>query len=112
MKVKWSPFGSIGMKSIILNKMEDRYKTSLCSEQSVEDLWRFAKEEDAMSKNVKAAKYGINDLGWWTKESSYSHGVSCLKSMSAYRFKSLVHSKVNDGSRFYFAIMSSAGIDL
>ena len=40
-------------------------------------LWRFAKEEDAMWKNVIRVKYGIDDLDWGTKKSFYSHGVSC-----------------------------------
>jgi len=39
-------------------------------------LWRFAKEDDAMWKNVIKAKYEIDDLGWCTKKSSYSHRVS------------------------------------
>jgi len=40
-------------------------------------LWRFAKEEDAMWKNMIKAKYGIDEFGWWNKKSSYSHGVGC-----------------------------------
>jgi len=27
-------------------------------------LWRFAKEDNAMWKNVIKAKYGIDNLGW------------------------------------------------
>ena len=62
-------------------------------------LWRFAKEEDAMWKNVIKVKYGIDDLGWWTRKSSYFHGVSCWKSISIGLecFKSLVHFEVKDG---------------
>jgi len=67
-------------------------------------LWRFAKEYDAMWKNVIKAKYGINELGWWSKKSSYSHGVCCRKSILAClkRFRSLVHFEVKDGSRVLF----------
>ena len=67
-------------------------------------LWRFAKEDNAMWKNVIKAKYGIDDLGWWSKMSSFSHGVGFWKSISASleRFKSLVHFEVKDGSRVLF----------
>ena len=34
-------------------------------------------------KNVIKAKYGIDELGWWSKNSSYSHGVDCWKSTMA-----------------------------
>ena len=39
------------------------------------------------------AKYGIDELGWWSKKSSYSHGIGCWKSILAglEHFKSLVH---------------------
>uniref|UniRef100_A0A7C9AA13 Reverse transcriptase domain-containing protein n=1 Tax=Opuntia streptacantha TaxID=393608 RepID=A0A7C9AA13_OPUST len=67
-------------------------------------LWRFAKEDNAMWKNVIKAKYGTDDLGWWSKMSSFSHGVGFWKSISACleRFKSLVHFEVKDGSRVLF----------
>jgi len=67
-------------------------------------LWRFAKEDDAVRKNVFKAKYGIEDLGWWTKRSSYSHGFSFWKSILAglKHFKSLVHFEVKDGTRVLF----------
>ena len=64
-------------------------------------LSRFAKEDSAMWKNVIKEKYGINDLGWWSKMSSFSHGVGFWKSILE-RFKSLVHSEVKDGSRVLF----------
>jgi len=38
-------------------------------------LWRFAKEDDALHKNMIKTKYGVDDLGWWIKKSSYSYGV-------------------------------------
>ena len=67
-------------------------------------LCRFAKENDAMWKNVIKAKYGIDELGWWSKKSLYPHGVGCWKSILAgvERFKSLVHFEVKDGSRVLF----------
>jgi len=67
-------------------------------------VWRFAKEDNAMWKNVSAAKYEIDDLGWWSKMSSYSHGFGFWKSIltSLEHFKSLVHFKVEDGSRVLF----------
>ncbi|KAJ8434741.1 hypothetical protein Cgig2_001944 [Carnegiea gigantea] len=37
-------------------------------------LWRFAKEDDAMWRNVIKAKYGLDEMGWWSKKSSYAHG--------------------------------------
>jgi len=40
-------------------------------------LWRVAKEDDAMWKNVIKAKYGIDEFGWWSDKSSYPHGVGC-----------------------------------
>ena len=57
-----------------------------------------------MWKNVIKAKYGIDDLGWWSKMSFFSRGVGFWKSISAglERFKSLVHFEVKDGSRVLF----------
>ena len=57
-----------------------------------------------MWRNVIKVKYGIDDLGWLTKQNSYSHEVSCWKSIliALERFKSLVHFEVKDGSRVLF----------
>ena len=57
-----------------------------------------------MWKNVIKAKYGIDDLDWWSKMSSFSYGVGFWKSILAglERFKSLVHFEVKDGSRVLF----------
>jgi len=57
-----------------------------------------------MWKNVIKAKYGIDELGWWSKKSPYPYGVGCWKSIlvGLERFKSLVHFKVRDGSRVLF----------
>ena len=57
-----------------------------------------------MWENAIKAKYGINKLGWWSKKSSYSHGVGCWKSILVVleHFKSLVHFRVKDGSRVLF----------
>ena len=43
-------------------------------------------------------------MGWWSKKSSYPHGVSCWKSIlrGLEHFKSLVHFEVKDGSRVLF----------
>jgi len=67
-------------------------------------LWRFAKEDDAMWKNVIKAKYAIDELGWWSKKSSNSHGVGYWNSIltSLKHFKSLVHFEVKNGSRVLF----------
>jgi len=46
-------------------------------------LWRFAKKDNAAWKYVIKAKYGIDDLGWWSKKSSYVHGFGCQKLISA-----------------------------
>jgi len=53
---------------------------------------------------VIKAIYGIDELGWWSKKSSYPHGVGCRKSIFAglERFKSLVHFEVKDDSRVLF----------
>jgi len=53
---------------------------------------------------VIKAKYGINDLDWWSKKRSYSHGVACWKSILVCleRFKSLEHFELKDGSRVLF----------
>jgi len=66
-------------------------------------LRRFTKE-DAMWKNLVKVKYGIDDLGWWTKKNSHSHGISCWKFISARleRSKSLVHFEVKDGPSVLF----------
>jgi len=86
--------GGLGIRP--LRDMNDALKTKW--------LWRFAKEDDAMWKNVIKVKYGIDELGWWSKKSSYSHGVGCWKSIltSLERFKSLVHFEVKGGSRVLF----------
>ena len=57
-----------------------------------------------MGKNVIKAKYEIDDLGWWSKKSSYCHGVSFWKSIlvGLEHFKSLVHFEVKDGSRVLY----------
>ena len=58
-------------------------------------------------------KIGIDELGWWRKKSSYSHGVGCWKSILAglERFKSLVHFEVRDtAQRCYFGTMFGVGI--
>ena len=64
-----------------------------------------------MWKNVIKAKYGIDDLGWWLKMSSFSHGMDFWKSILACleRFKSLVHFEVKDGSRvLLLSLLSSS----
>jgi len=55
-------------------------------------------------KNVTTPKYGIDELGWWNKKSSYSHSVDYWKSTLAGLecFKFLVHFVVKDGSRVLF----------
>jgi len=57
-----------------------------------------------MWKNVIKEKYGIDELDWWSKKSSYYYGVSCWKSILAglERFKSLVYFEVKDDSRVLF----------
>jgi len=67
-------------------------------------LRRFAKDDSALWKNVIKAKYGIDELGWRSKKSPYSHGVGCWKSILAglERFKSLVHFEVRDSSTVLF----------
>jgi len=67
-------------------------------------LWRFAKEDNTLWKNVVELKYGIDGLGWWSKKSNHPHGVGCWKSIISGldQFKSLVNFEVNNGARVYF----------
>jgi len=67
-------------------------------------LWRFAKEDNTLWKNMVKLKYGIDRLGRWSKTSTHAHGVGCWKSIISGldQFKSLVNFEVNDGSRAYF----------
>jgi len=46
-------------------------------------IWRFAKEEDAFWRKVIVAKYGVDNLGWWSKKSHYVYEVGCWKSILA-----------------------------
>ena len=43
----------------------------------IKRIWRFAKEEDALRRKVVVAKYGVDNLGWWSKKSCNAHGVGC-----------------------------------
>jgi len=67
-------------------------------------LWRFAKEDNTLWKNVVELKYGVNGFGWWSKKSKHPHGVGCWKSIISGldRFKSVVNFEVNNGARVYF----------
>jgi len=42
-------------------------------------LWRFAKKDNILWKNMVKLKYGIDRLGWWSKKSTYPHGIGCWK---------------------------------
>jgi len=44
-------------------------------------IWRSVKEEDAFWRKVIVSKYGVDNLGWWSKKSHYAHGVGCWKSI-------------------------------
>jgi len=83
--------GGLGIRP--LHVMNEALKTKC--------LWRFLKEDDAMWKSVIKAKYGIDELGWWSKKSSFFPWCWLLESILAglERFKSLVHFQVKDGSR-------------
>ena len=85
--VNWNgvcrPKQQVGLGIRPLRVMNESLKTNW--------LGRFAKEDSAMWKNAIKAKYGIDELGWWSKKSPYPHGVGCWKSVLAgfERFKSL-----------------------
>jgi len=53
---------------------------------------------------VIASKYGVDNLGRWSKKSSYAHGVGCWKSIlvGLELFKTLVHFKSGMGLGSYF----------
>ena len=38
-------------------------------------LWRFAKEDNTLWKNMVKIKYGIDKLGWWSKNSPHPRGI-------------------------------------
>jgi len=68
---------SNGIKFVVLNKREGLHKTSSWDESSFEDqlaseIWE---EDDVLSKNVSKQDYGIDDLGRWSKKSSYGDRV-------------------------------------
>jgi len=44
-------------------------------------IWRFAKEGNAFWRKVIVAKYGVENLGWWSKKSYYAHWVGCWKAI-------------------------------
>ena len=62
--------------------------------------WRLAKEENALWRKLIASKYGVDNLGWWSKKSHYAHGMGCLKSICGglELFKTMVHFKIRNGS--------------
>ena len=49
-------------------------------------------------------KYGVDNSGWWSKKSSYAHGVGCWKSIisDVDHLRSLVHYRVKNGLRILF----------
>ena len=51
-----------------------------------------------------ASKFGVHNLGCWSKKGPYVHGVGCSKSILAglELFKTVVHFKVRNGSRVLF----------
>jgi len=67
-------------------------------------VWRFAIEDDALWKKVIVSKYGVDRFGWWSKRSSFVHGVGCWKSIlsSLEVFKSFVCIEVRNGVRVFF----------
>jgi len=69
------------------------HKTYLCYERSVEGQVALDVEKSDQGK------IWVDDLGWWTKKSSYYHEVSCWKFVLAgfKCFKCLVHFEVKDG---------------
>ena len=67
-------------------------------------LWRFAREDNTLWKNLLKVKYDGDRLGWWSKKSPNPHGVGCQKSITNEldHFKSLVNFEVKNGSRVLF----------
>ena len=67
-------------------------------------IWRFAKEDDAFWRKAIVAKYGVEDLGWWSKKGCLAHGVGCWKAIlgELELFKSLVRFQIGNGSRVLF----------
>jgi len=46
-------------------------------------LWRFAREDNTLWKNLVKMKYDVDSLGWWSKKSPNPHGVGCWKQLLA-----------------------------
>jgi len=67
-------------------------------------LWRFAREDNTLWKDLLKMKYDVDKLGWWSKKSPNPHGVGCWKSITSELdlFRSLVQFKVGNGSRVLF----------
>jgi len=40
-------------------------------------LWRFAKKDNTLWKNLVKMKYDVDRLGRWSKKSPNPHGVGC-----------------------------------
>jgi len=62
--------------------------------------WGFIEKDDVLWRKVIASKYGLDNLGWWSKKSPYAQGVGCWKSILVVLelFKTSVHLKVRNGS--------------
>ena len=50
------------------------------------------------------AKYGVDNLGWWSRKSYYAHGVGCWKAIlgGLELFKTLVRFQVANSSSVLF----------
>ena len=78
-------------------------------------LWHFIKEENALWRNVIIGKYGVDILGWWTKKSTFAHGIGFWKSIlpGLQCFKSSVHFEVkNRGPVCVSGMMFGGGINI
>jgi len=42
-------------------------------------LWRFAKEDNILWKNMVKMKYDVDMLGWRSKKNPHPHDVGCWK---------------------------------
>ena len=76
-------------------------------------LWRFAKEDNTLWKNMVKVKYDVDRLGWWSKKSPHPHGVGCWKLIiSGLDHFNLMNFEVKMGLEFYFGYVCGVELNL
>jgi len=79
-KRKWDFIGLSGMMFAIQSEeggLGIRPHLDMNKALKVKLLWRFAKEDNTLGKNLVKMKYDVDRFGWWSKKSPHPHGVGC-----------------------------------